>query len=123
MARSKCIKLLQHATADASQKPIALAGPYDPQFTSPPKLTTALTAALNAPRTTANVFADVAKLGISKFIDANTSPFHLGIALVDLSGSTRLGAPEYAGFNDTTIISSSPRRASSSSRRSSPPIN
>jgi hypothetical protein len=106
MARSKCIKLLQHATADASQKPIALAGPYDPQFTSPPKLTTALTAALNAPRTTANVFADVAKLGISKFIDANTSPFHLGIALVDLSGSTRLAAPEYAGFNDTTIISS-----------------
>ena len=108
MARSKCLKLLQHATEDASHDPAALSGPYAPGFTSPSKLTSALTAALNAPRAAAT-FPDVAKLGITKLIEANTNtnavPFRLGIALVDLTGPARLAAPEYAGFNDTTIIS------------------
>jgi hypothetical protein len=109
MARSKCLKLLQHSTEDASHKSVPLKGPHDPGFTSRSKLTSALSTALNAARTPASAFPDMAKLGITRLVEANantkTLPFRMGIALVDLTGSARLAAPEYAGFNDTTIIS------------------
>jgi hypothetical protein len=104
MALSKCIKLLQHYTEDASQKPVALAQPYDPNFTSSSKLSAALAAAMSESRP-AERFRAMSKIGISTFEECNVKPFRLGVALVDLTGPARLAQPEYAGFNDTTIIS------------------
>jgi hypothetical protein len=104
MALSKCVKLLRHYTEDASHKPVALAAPYDPNFTSSAKLSAALAAAMSEERTPER-FPDVDKLGISTFAQCNVTPFRLGVALVDLTGPARLAQPEYAGFNDTTIIS------------------
>ena len=101
MALSKCIKLLQHVTEDTNGNLIPLAAPYDPHFTTTTKLTNALTTAMNAPRTTAGVYDVVKKLGIDTFAKCNVPPFDLGLALVDLSGATRLTHPEYATFSAT----------------------